>query len=128
MTLFSATRMAAAIRQYGQIAEIDTEPPVAITLLVSQIAPLRHPDLPSEGMRGEALALVPAGMPQDGQTLRSDGVVWQIESAVPLDRQADTGSEGAESQPVQRLYQLQLVRLHGGAVAPPAGQPERSDS
>ena len=100
--------MAAAIRQYGQSAQMNTAPPTAITLLVSQVTPLRHPDLPSEGMRAEALALVPAatGMPQDGSVVRGNSGGWQVESSVPLDR-----IEASQPAPAMRLYQLQLVRL-----------------
>jgi hypothetical protein len=89
---------------------------VDITLLVSQITPVRHSDLPNEGMRAEALMLVPApkGMPPDGAVVRGAAGNWLVESAVPLDRadQARAQTQNPSgAQPVGvRLYQVLMLR------------------
>lgn len=114
MTLFSNARLAAAIRTYGQPAQmnagavVNAGTVVDVTLLVSQITPVRHSDLPNEGMRADALMLVPAlsGMPPDGAVVSGEAGSWLVESAVPLDR----ADQPARQPAGVRLYQVQMLR------------------
>ena len=75
MTIIPTGRLAAALRRYGRAARLEPTPPVEIRLLVSDLAPLKHGDLPADGIRAEALALLPAeaASPREGDAITAGG-------------------------------------------------------
>ena len=110
MSLIPASRLATALTRYGRVARLGRQPVGEIRLLVSDLAPLKHSDLPADGITAEALALLPAGMNRvrEGERIADGEVRWLVRSAVPL------APDAAQDQP--RLYQLQLA--HDGGQTP----------
>ena len=109
MTILSTARLAAALRRYGRPARLDAAAPVEIRLLVSRMAPLKHGDLPADGLRAEALALLPrrADAPREGDAITAGAASWIVRSAVPVT--AGTG------QPGGAVFQLNLASAAGRA-------------
>lgn len=108
MTIIPTGRLAAALRRYGRAARLELTPPVEIRLLVSDLAPLKHGDLPADGIRAEALALLPAeaASPREGDAITAGGTSWIVRSAVPV-AATDTRRGG--------VFQLHLASAAGSA-------------
>ena len=109
MTVLSTGRLAAALRRYGRPARLGAAAPVEIRLLVSDLAPLKHGDLPADGLRAEALALLPAAAdaPREGDAIAAGAAGWIVRSAVPV-----AAMDGA---PGGRVFQLHLASAAGHA-------------
>jgi len=110
MTLIPASRIADALRRYGRAATLGRAGDPRIRLLVSDLAPIKHSDLPADGISAEALAMLPAGeaRPQEGEMIFAGEARWIVRSAMPLgerDRQAGAAGPG--------FYQLQLANHQG---------------
>lgn len=107
MTPINTSRFHMALRRYGQAGRIERAVALPLHLLVSDLAPVKHSDLPADGIRAEALALV--GMaevpPREGETITAGRARWIIRAAVPVEIAdgADSGSGG------DRIYQMQLA-------------------
>ena len=114
MTPIDTSRFHAALRRYGQAGRVERTPVMPLHLLVSDLAPMKHSDLPADGIRAEALALVGAAhpSPREGETISAGEARWIIRAAVPVEvvDRNDTGAGG------DRIYQLQLAAAPG--VAP----------
>ena len=108
MTVLSTGRLAAALRRDGRPAPLEAAAPVQIRLLVSQMAPLKHGDLPADGLRAEALALLPrqAAAPREGDAA-AGAASWIVRSAVPVTATDDTTGGG--------VFQLHLASAAGRA-------------
>ena len=109
MTLLSTARLEAALHHYGRPARLVAADTVQIRLLVSDLAPLKHGDLPADGLRAEALALLPpaAEAPREGDAIADGTARWIVRSAVPV-----TPRDGARGGAV---FQLHLASAAGGA-------------
>jgi hypothetical protein len=120
MTPIDTSRFHAALRRYGQAGRIDRDPVMPLHLLVSDLAPMKHSDLPADGIRAEALALVGAAHPppREGETITAGAARWIIRAAVPVEVAArnDTGASNDTWAGGDRIYQVQLAAAPG--VAP----------
>lgn len=107
MSVIPTSRLTGALRRYGRAARLDRTEAIEIRLLVSNLAPLKHADLPADGISAEALALLPAGIDRmhEGDRIADGEVRWLVRSAVPL--APDAAPDEA------RLYQLQLANNAG---------------
>lgn len=109
MSVIPTTRLTVALNRYGRPARLQRRTAVEIRMLVSDLVPLKHSDLPADGISAEALALLPAGAasPREGEPIADGDVRWLVRSAVPF--APDASNAGP------RLYQLQLAdhgRVH----------------
>lgn len=112
MSVIPASRLAAALRRYGRAARLDRQGAAEIRILVSDLAPLKHSDLPADGISAEALALLPAGMDRlrEGERIADGEMRWLVRSAVPFT--PDSASDAGGGLP--RLYQIHLADDGGG--------------
>jgi len=106
MTLIPASRIADALRRYGHAARLRRAGTPDIRLLVSDLAPMKHSDLPADGISAEALAMLPAGQarPQEGEIIEAGAVHWIVRSAMPV---GESGRQAGTRHP--GFYQLQLA-------------------
>lgn len=110
MTLVPSSRIADALRRYGRVATLRRTGNPRIRLLVSDLAPFRHSDLPADGISAEALAMLTADepRPQEGEVILAGEVRWIVRSAMPVgERDRPAGAAGS------RFYQLQLANHQG---------------
>jgi len=108
MTVIPASRLADALRRYGQAATLRRRGVPSIRMLISDLAPIKHSDLPAYGISAEALVMVPAGeaRPQEGEVIVAGAARWIVRNAVPVG-----GGSGGQRQ---TFYQLQLANHQGG--------------
>lgn len=107
MTLIPTSRLADALRRYGLAAVLRRAGDPGIRLLVSDLAPIKHSDLPADGISAEALAMLPPGAarPQEGEVIQAGDIRWIVRSAMPVgDRETTTAP---------RFFQLQLATHQG---------------
>ena len=106
MTLIPASRIADALRRYGHAATLRRAGNPGIRLLVSDLAPMKHSDLPADGISAEALVMLPAGQarPQEGEVIEAGEVRWIVRSAMPV---GEPGRAPGTRRP--GFYQLQLA-------------------
>lgn len=111
MTPIDTSRFHAALRRYGQPGQIDRATAGHLHLLVSDLAPLKHSDLPADGIRAEALALVGAAAPppREGETITAGRARWIVRAAVPVEGAIGDGDGAAGG----RIYRLQLAAAPG---------------
>ena len=107
MSVIPTSRLTAALRRYGRVARLDRPQAADIRILVSDLAPLKHSDLPADGISAAALALLPAGADRlrEGERIADGEVRWLVRSAVPFAPDAAAGAA--------RLYQLHLANDGG---------------
>lgn len=107
MTLIASSRLADALRRYGRGATLRRAGDPGIRLLVSDLAPIKHSDLPADGISAEALAMLPSGeaRPREGEVIQAGDIRWIVRSAMPVgDREGGAG---------QGFFQLQLATHQG---------------
>lgn len=111
MTPINTSRFHAALRRYGQAGRIERASALPLHLLVSDLAPVKHSDLPADGIRAEALALVGVAEvpPREGETITAGQARWIVRAAVPVEV-ANAGEAGSGGN---RIYQLQLAAAPG---------------
>lgn len=107
MTPLGTSRFHAALRRYGQSGQLDRPDAGPLYLLISDLAPMKHSDLPADGIRAEALALVGAAQspPREGETIAAGRARWVVRAAVPVGVDDDAGKD--------RIYRLQLAAAPG---------------
>ena len=107
MTLLGTSRFHAALRRYGQPGRLDRAGAGPLHLLISDLAPMKHSDLPADGIRAEALALVGAARtpPREGETIIAGQARWVVRAAVPAGVDDDASGD--------RIYRLQLAAASG---------------
>ena len=107
MSVIPTSRLTAALRRYGRAARLQRTPAAEIRILVSDLSPLKHSDLPADGISAEALVLLPAGADRirEGESIADGDVRWLVRSAVPF------APDAAAAQ--SRLYQLHLANDGG---------------
>ncbi|MGC6453392.1 MAG: hypothetical protein ACON31_05750 [Candidatus Puniceispirillaceae bacterium] len=110
MTLIPSSRIADALRRYGHPASLRRPGNPQIRLLVSDLSPLRHSDLPADGISAEALAMLPdaESRPREGEVIIAGDARWIVRSAMPIGdphRRPDANGSG--------FYQLQLANHQG---------------
>ena len=107
MTPIDISRFHAALRRYGHAGRLVGERAASLHLLISDLAPMKHSDLPADGIRAEALALVEAAHapPREGETIVAGDARWIVRAAVPV----ETGDEAGEETGDDRMYRLQLA-------------------
>jgi hypothetical protein len=115
MTPIDTSRFHAALRRYGQAGQLDRDAASRLYLLVSDLAPMKHSDLPADGIRAEAMALVGAAAapPREGETITAGRARWIVRAAVPLDVAIEGDVGGADGTSGDRIYRLQLAAAPG---------------
>ena len=110
MTVVPTSRLNDALRRYGRAARLVRTPPATIRILVSDLSPLKHSDLPADGISAEGLVLLDAGnsAPREGERIVDGEIVWLVRSTVPVEPDAPAARA--------RLYRLQLANHAGGSL------------
>lgn len=129
MTLLSTARLEAALHRYGRPARLVAADVVQIRLLVSDLAPLKHGDLPADGLRAEALALLPPATeaPREGDAIADGTARWIVRSAVPVAPRDGARSAAVRGAALDRGYLRLALTLEEdldglGAAAPRSGR------
>lgn len=111
MTPIDISRFHTALRRYGHAGRLVGERTASLHLLISDLAPVKHSDLPADGIRAEALALVEAahGPPREGETIVAGNARWIVRAAVPVETGDKTDDLTDDMTGDDRMYRLQLA-------------------
>jgi hypothetical protein len=102
MTPLSSKRIGALLQRYGQDARISGTVNGNASMLINEIKPFTHPDLPVDSIIADGLVLGQHVQVLAGDVIESDAVRWQVQSAVPIDA-------------ARKLFQVQLTQIKPGS-------------
>jgi hypothetical protein len=102
MIPLSSKRIGALLQRYGQDARISGTANGKARMLINEIKPFTHPDLPEDSIIADGLVLGEDVQVLAGDVIEIGAVRWQIQSAVPIDA-------------ARKLFQVQLTQIKSGS-------------
>ena len=113
MIHISSTRIAAVLRRYGtagmmHLAERRQNHAAGhnILVLMHDLRPLRHPDLPDHVIAAEGVMMAPtAHPPRPGSRLVVGSAQWVVETVTPID--------AVKQSAPQQIFEVQLSQAPG---------------